>query len=169
MVQEATTLLAQSERLQAIAGELAAGVESRLTLAIDDDSHLPWLGTLLEEFARRYPKVRIELTERGSTTLERLMHEGVFDLGLITTEPRFSDLVYDLLETEEVVLIAGIHQTFETLPPDRLAAAVGLICDPARRVLTLGGRFSGREVEALAGEFPLAFVVGLASVHREAS
>ena len=38
-------LLAQSERLQAIAGELANGVESRLTLAIDDDSHLPWLGS----------------------------------------------------------------------------------------------------------------------------
>ena len=59
--QEASILLAQSERLQAIAGELATGVESRLTLAIDDDSHLPWLGSLLEEFATRYPTVELEL------------------------------------------------------------------------------------------------------------
>ena len=59
--QEAGVLLAQSERLQAIAGELASGIESRLTLAIDDDSHLPWLGALLEEFAGRYPTVELEL------------------------------------------------------------------------------------------------------------
>ena len=59
--QEAGVLLAQSERLQAIAGELASGIESRLTLAIDDDSHLPWLGALLEAFAGRYPAVELEL------------------------------------------------------------------------------------------------------------
>ena len=47
-----------------------------------------------------------------------------------------------VLARAEEVLIAGIHQTFETLPADRLAAAVALICDPARRVLTIGGRFS---------------------------
>lgn len=48
-----------------------------------------------------------------------------------------------VLARAEEVLTAGIHQTFETLPPDRLVAAVNLICDPVRRVFTLGGRFSG--------------------------
>jgi DNA-binding MurR/RpiR family transcriptional regulator len=47
-----------------------------------------------------------------------------------------------LARTEEVIT-AGIRQTFEAVPADRLAAAVNLICDPARRVFTIGGRFSG--------------------------
>uniref|UniRef100_UPI0013A56B0A LysR family transcriptional regulator n=1 Tax=Aeromonas caviae TaxID=648 RepID=UPI0013A56B0A len=47
--QEAGGLLAPSGRLQALAGELAPGVGSRLTPALDRDSPLPWLGSLLEE------------------------------------------------------------------------------------------------------------------------
>lgn len=49
----------------------------------------------------------------------------------------------DALARAEEVLTTGIRQTFDAVPPDRLAAAVNLICDPARRVYTIGGRFSG--------------------------
>ncbi|MGG5825806.1 LysR family transcriptional regulator [Aeromonas salmonicida] len=80
--QEATILLAQSERLQAIAGELAAGVESRLTLAIDDDSHLPWLGSLLEEFATRYPGVELELLFPLMEDVTELLKSGRAQLGI---------------------------------------------------------------------------------------
>ena len=48
-----------------------------------------------------------------------------------------------VLARAEEVLTVGIRQTFEAVPPDRLVAAVNLICDPARRVFTIGGRFSG--------------------------
>ena len=80
--QEASILLAQSERLQAIAGELAAGVESRLTLAIDDDSHLPWLGSLLEEFATRYPGVELELLFPLMEDVTELLKSGRAQLGI---------------------------------------------------------------------------------------
>lgn len=80
--QEATILLAQSERLQAIAGELAAGIESRLTLAIDDDSHLPWLGSLLEEFATRYPGVELELLFPLMEDVTELLKSGRAQLGI---------------------------------------------------------------------------------------
>ncbi|RSM29224.1 LysR family transcriptional regulator [Aeromonas salmonicida] len=80
--QEATIVLAQSERLQAIAGELAAGVESRLTLAIDDDSHLPWLGSLLEEFATRYPGVELELLFPLMEDVTELLKSGRAQLGI---------------------------------------------------------------------------------------
>ena len=80
--QEATILLAQSERLQAIAGELAAGVESRLTLAIDDDSHLPWLGSLLEEFATRYPGVELEWLFPLMEDVTELLKSGRAQLGI---------------------------------------------------------------------------------------
>lgn len=80
--QEAGVLLAQSERLQAIAGELANGVESRLTLAIDDDSHLPWLGSLLEEFASRYPAVELELLFPLMEDVTELLKSGRAQLGI---------------------------------------------------------------------------------------
>ncbi|WP_421195392.1 LysR family transcriptional regulator [Aeromonas enteropelogenes] len=82
MVQESSILLAQGERLQAIAGELAAGVESRLTLAIDDDSHLPWLGALLEEFARRYPAVELELLFPLMEDVTDMLVSGRAQLGI---------------------------------------------------------------------------------------
>lgn len=82
MVQEAEILLAQSDRLQAIAGELAAGVESRLTLAIDDDSHLPWLGPLLEAFATRYPTVELELLFPLLEDVTELLVTGRAQLGI---------------------------------------------------------------------------------------
>ncbi|MBM0418347.1 LysR family transcriptional regulator [Aeromonas veronii] len=82
MVQEAGILLAQSERLQSIAGELAAGVETRLTLAIDDDSHLPWLGTLLEKFATRYPTVELELLFPLMEDVTEMLVTGRAQLGI---------------------------------------------------------------------------------------
>ncbi|MBL0562351.1 LysR family transcriptional regulator [Aeromonas hydrophila] len=80
--QEAGILLAQSERLQAIAGELASGVESRLTLAIDDDSHLPWLGAVLEEFATHYPTVELELLFPLMEDLTEMLTSGRAQLGI---------------------------------------------------------------------------------------
>ncbi|MFQ2301963.1 LysR family transcriptional regulator [Aeromonas dhakensis] len=80
--QEADILLAQSARLQAIAGELASGVESRLTLAIDDDSHLPWLGAVLEEFATHYPTVELELLFPLMEDLTEMLISGRAQLGI---------------------------------------------------------------------------------------
>lgn len=61
MVAEARALLAQQGQLQALATELAAGIEARLTLAIDDDSLLPWLTPVLEQLAAAYPLLELEL------------------------------------------------------------------------------------------------------------
>ena len=61
MVAEARALLAQQGQLQALAAELAAGIEARLTLAIDDDSLLPWLTPVLEQLAIAYPLLELEL------------------------------------------------------------------------------------------------------------
>ena len=61
MVAEARALLAQQGQLQALAAELAAGIEARLTLAIDDESLLPWLTPVLEQLAAAYPLLELEL------------------------------------------------------------------------------------------------------------
>lgn len=83
-----------------------------LRLGISIQRGMQLLPLIIPEFAKRYPKIRIELIEKGSSTLERMLHEGAFDLGLITTEPRFQDLTYELLETEEVVLMAAKNSNF---------------------------------------------------------
>ncbi|MGL5395375.1 MAG: LysR family transcriptional regulator [Shewanella sp.] len=82
IVQEAEVLLAQSQRLEAVAGELASGVETRLTLAIDDDSHLPWLGSLLEHFATRFPMVELELLFPLMEDVTDLLLTGCAQLGI---------------------------------------------------------------------------------------
>lgn len=78
-----------------------------LRLGISIQRGMQLLPLIIPEFSRRYPRVRIELTEKGSSVLEQLLHEGAFDLGLITTAHHYGNLIYELLETEEVVLMAG--------------------------------------------------------------
>jgi len=58
---DARRIIEGCANLQALSGEIAAGVEHRLTLAVDDTSHLPWLEPILGAFAERFPNVELEL------------------------------------------------------------------------------------------------------------
>ncbi len=58
---DARRIIEGCANLQALSGEIAAGVEHRLTLAVDDTSHLPWLEPILGAFAERFPSVELEL------------------------------------------------------------------------------------------------------------
>lgn len=58
---DARRIIAECENLQSLSGELASGIEHRLTLAVDDTSHLPWLEPVLAEFALSFPRVELEL------------------------------------------------------------------------------------------------------------
>lgn len=61
LLRNALHILDACGQLQALAGDLSLGVEARLTLAIDDESHLPWLDPLLADFSRQFPQVELEL------------------------------------------------------------------------------------------------------------
>lgn len=82
MVAEARALLAQQGQLQAVAAELAAGVEARLTLAIDDGSLLPWLAPVLEQLAARYPSLELELLFPTMEDLSEMLLSGRAQLGV---------------------------------------------------------------------------------------
>ena len=82
MVAEARALLAQQGQLQAVAAELAAGVEARLTLAIDDGSLLPWLAPVLEQLAGRYPSLELELLFPTMEDLSEMLLSGRAQLGV---------------------------------------------------------------------------------------
>ncbi|MHC1786908.1 MAG: LysR family transcriptional regulator [Christensenellales bacterium] len=98
--------------------EINREVQGRLRLGISLQRGMALLPLVIPEFVQRYPHVKIDLTERGSDTLEKLLHEGICDLALITTDPKFSDLEYILLEAEEVVLIAALDTPLARAYPD---------------------------------------------------
>lgn len=82
MVAEARALLAQQAQLQTLATELAAGLEARLTLAIDDGSLLPWLAPVLEQLAARYPSLELELLFPTMEDLSETLLSGRAQLGV---------------------------------------------------------------------------------------
>ena len=82
MVAEARALLAQQGQLQALAAELAAGIEARLTLAIDDESLLPWLTPVLEQLAAAYPLLELELLFPMMEDLSEMLLAGRAQLGI---------------------------------------------------------------------------------------
>ena len=82
MVAEARALLAQQGQLQALAAELAAGIEARLTLAIDDESLLPWLTPVLEQLAAAYPLLELELLFPMMEDLSDMLLSGRAQLGI---------------------------------------------------------------------------------------
>lgn len=87
LLQQARGILNQCDRFTALAGELAAGVESRLTLAVDDDSLLPKLGSLLEAFALRFPDVELELLFPVMEDLTDMLLSGRAQLGISYEQP----------------------------------------------------------------------------------
>lgn len=92
--------------------EIRNETRGTLRLGVSLQRGMQLLPLVVPPFAIRYPQVDIDLTERGSTTLEKFLQEGKCDIALITTEPHFLDLHYELLETEEVVLVAAKDSSF---------------------------------------------------------
>lgn len=89
IVAEARDLLARQGQLLTLAHELANGMEPRLTLAVDDDSLLPWLSPVLAQLAHTYPRLELELLfplmeDLGDMLLNGRAHLGVGYQGLNT-------------------------------------------------------------------------------------
>lgn len=82
VLQEARSILGMCEHLQALAGELAAGVEPQVTLAVDDDSQLPWLSPVLEAFSAQFPDVELELLFPMLEDLSDMLLSGRAHLGI---------------------------------------------------------------------------------------
>src|SRR5215472_4923757 len=58
---EARVILERCEHFRGVAKSLGEGVESRLTLAVDELYPEETLGVLLDEFSQRFPSVELEL------------------------------------------------------------------------------------------------------------
>lgn len=98
--------------------EIKKESHGRMRLGFSVQRGMQLLPLVIPEFTKRYPYVRIELHEHGSDTLEQLLLEGVCDLALITTSAKRRELHYELLENEEIVLMADKNTDIARRVPD---------------------------------------------------
>ena len=138
-------VMAISTDLQNEINEINLEFQGRMRLGISLQRGMQLLPLIIPDFVRCYPLVRIELTERGSDTLERMLHEGICDLALITTDPKYPDLVYELLETEEVVLVCA--KTFPLAQRFEEGAEIDIRETQGERFVALKHGHSVREVQ----------------------
>lgn len=87
-------------------------------LGIPVQRGLKILPYLVPRFYQLYPKVKLELTERGSLTLEELLLKGSLDLAVITTMPVHDALCYTLLFQENIVLLCDRHTKLAARIPE---------------------------------------------------
>ena len=93
--------------LRARIAETKKELHGRLRLGISMQRGLQILPQVIPDFTRMYPYIRLELIEHGSATLEHMTAEGQCDLALITTNAKSNKLHYELIESEDVVLMAA--------------------------------------------------------------
>jgi len=80
---EARVILERCEHFRGVARSLGEGVESRLTLAVDELYPEETLGVLLDEFSQCFPAVELELLFPLMEDVSRLVLSQCADLGIM--------------------------------------------------------------------------------------
>ena len=132
--------------LRADLAENAGAIHARLRLGISRQRGLNLLPLVIPEYAQRYPHVKLELVEQGSDALERLTAEGECDFALVTTNRKLSRLRYVLIESEEVVLLAGKDTGIAQCFADGTAISIAEAAE--ERFVSMVGGHSVRLIQA---------------------
>lgn len=106
-LQAANAMLAVSRRLDDQISELKKETGGRLRLGISVQRGIQILSLVIPRFRNRFPAVKLELVESGSASLEALVSGGQLDLALAAVEAVNTRLIYELIETEVIGIIAG--------------------------------------------------------------
>ena len=78
-----------------------------LRLGIPVQRAMQMLPAVMPVFRQRYPHIKLQIHEAGSNITENEVLNGGVDLAILTTTPTNDELKYELVETEDVVLIAN--------------------------------------------------------------
>lgn len=95
------------QNLHAMVSDSKDEVFGTFRFGISNQRGLQLLPLVIPEFIAAYPHVRIVLREEGSGMLERRVLEGACDLALVTTASKRDQLHYELIEIEELMLVAA--------------------------------------------------------------
>lgn len=103
----AEQILAANAELESQLREIRHEHSGRLRLGISVTRAMQVMPLVLPIFCSQYPNVTLELTESGSGTLEKLLQGGSIDLALAALESTSTTLAYELIEKEEIGILAG--------------------------------------------------------------
>lgn len=78
-----------------------------LRLGIPIQRAMQMLPRVMPVFRQRYPHIKLEIKEAGSNITEKAVLNGDVDIAIMTTSPGNDELIYELVETEDVVLVAN--------------------------------------------------------------
>ena len=103
-----------AKQISTISTNLAKQVEElsneefgKIRLGISVQRGMELLPYLYPRFKSRFPHVELELHEQGSATMEESVLEGSVGIALLTTYPKYDELVYDLIQKENMVLLVN--------------------------------------------------------------
>ena len=106
-VEAARQVTTISTNLRKQVEELSKEEFGTIRLGISVQRGMELLPELYPRFKKRFPHVGLELHEQGSATMEKSVLEGEVGIALLTTFPRHEELVYDLIQEEQLVLIVN--------------------------------------------------------------
>ena len=106
-VEAARQVTTISTNLRKQVEELSKEEFGTILLGISVQRGMELLPELYPRFKKRFPHVGLELHEQGSATMEKSVLEGEVGIALLTTFPRHEELVYDLIQEEQLVLIVN--------------------------------------------------------------
>ena len=103
----AQVMLCAQEQLESEIREIRHEHSGRLRLGISVSRGMQVLPLVIPKFAAQFPKVKVELVESGSDTLDAMLKAGKIDLALAATEATNPEMVYELIEQETIGILAG--------------------------------------------------------------
>ncbi len=78
-----------------------------LRLGITVQRGMEVLPLLYPRFKKRFPHVDLELHEQGSETMEKSVLGRDVEIAMLTTSPKYEELIYDLIQQETMVLLVN--------------------------------------------------------------
>ncbi len=101
----AEDVFARIGRMVEAVDEIKGLIRGRLSVAAGDTIVMYLFPKWMKEFTVKFPGIDLYVTGQISVDVENLVRHGECDLGLITMPPTTSDLVAEMLPSEELCLI----------------------------------------------------------------
>lgn len=124
----AESMLAIHAQLENQLREIKDDHSGRLRLGISVQRSMQVLPLVVPIFRQKYPNVTLELTERGSASLEDLLQKGSIDLALAAMETTGTNMIYELIEKETI----GVLAASDTKIVSRLAPGTPITLDDVK-------------------------------------
>lgn len=116
ILQQAKLVQMQCHQLKELAVDLAAGTETGLRLAVDDEGQLPWLAPILAELAEQFPQLEVQIVFPLLEDLTQLLADDAADLG-ICFQPQSASAQFLRWPLQQLrfVAVASVHHPLAQL------------------------------------------------------